>query len=183
MPPISYRILHLFVHVLISASISPSTSAPSKIVKEFLSKNSNDVNDLEKYFMDHIQNDWNVLKKILNISDENLSILIYSILDQLIKSQQSMQPAQPSSSTLLSYFSARSPIKLTDSLMRINWELEFTQNYVSPLIKNVNETIANFRANLDQALKDAKIFGNLLEGEINQTLDMDSKYCENYLPR
>ncbi|CAG8488111.1 5420_t:CDS:10 [Diversispora eburnea] len=111
-----------------------------------------------KYFAEHIRNDWNVLKKILNISDENLAILIYSILDILIKNKQS---------------STQSTTKST----------QFTRDYVSPLIKNVNETITNFKNKLDQSLKDAKITGNILEGEINQTLAMDTKYCNEYLPR
>ena len=63
LPSTSYRILHLIVHTLIGAS------APHSLT--FLRKHSQDVTDAEKYCMEHIRGDWEVLKnQQLNCSDE-----------------------------------------------------------------------------------------------------------------
>jgi hypothetical protein len=60
--PTSYRILHLIIHALIGAS-EPQTAIA------FLQKNDQTATNSEKYCMDHIQNDWEVLKNLLNCSD------------------------------------------------------------------------------------------------------------------
>ncbi|CAG8754397.1 17589_t:CDS:2, partial [Acaulospora morrowiae] len=125
MAPISYRILHLFVHVLISGS-SPA------VTNNFLQKNNQVADNAEQYCMDHIQNDWNVLKEILNCNDENLALLLHSILSLMTQNP-------PPASAL------KTPAE------RKEWETNFTRNYVSPQTKNVTETIANFRTILDTA--------------------------------
>jgi len=63
LPPTSYRILHLIVHVLIGAS------APQPALT-FLRKNNSTATDAEKYCMFHIQNDWKILKNLLNCGYE-----------------------------------------------------------------------------------------------------------------
>ncbi|CAG8448567.1 1498_t:CDS:10 [Acaulospora colombiana] len=158
MSPASYRILHFFVHAIISVS-KPS------VLTNFLKKNNDNANNAEKYCMDHIKNDWEILKKILNASDENLASLIHSIVNLMIK------------------FPFNHPIVLNTSLAREDWEDHFTQIYVTPQIISVAETATNFRTRLDQALNDAQVIGNLIEGEINQTFPMDIQYCQEYLPR
>ncbi|RIB19825.1 hypothetical protein C2G38_2141452 [Gigaspora rosea] len=160
MLPDSYRILHLFVHTIILASV-PSTNATT-----FIKKNNNNVNDIEKYCMEHIRNDWNVLKQILDVSDENLALLIHSILTEMVNNP-------PSQHNKI----------LNTSISRDGWERMFSQAYVIPKIRNVTEETTNFRAKLDQATRDAQITSNILEGEINQTLPMGEEYCREYLPR
>ncbi|CAG8443124.1 10027_t:CDS:10 [Scutellospora calospora] len=160
MIPASYRILHLFVHVIIAAS------APSTIATAFVKKNNNNVNDIEKYCMEHIQNDWNVLKQLLDVSDENLALLIHLILTEMVNN-----PPTKHNKVLSSSFS------------RDGWEIMFSQTYIIPKIQSVTEATTNFRAQLDQAIRNAQVTSNILEGEINQTLPMDEGYCQEYLPR
>jgi hypothetical protein len=61
--PTAYRILHLIVHALIGAS-EPSTAFA------FLRRNNTTAADSEMYCMNHIRNDWEILKKLLYCSDE-----------------------------------------------------------------------------------------------------------------
>ncbi|PKK68756.1 hypothetical protein RhiirC2_867096 [Rhizophagus irregularis] len=63
LPSASYRILHLIVRALIGASASQPALA-------FLRKNNQTATDAERYCMDHIRNDWEILKNILNCLDE-----------------------------------------------------------------------------------------------------------------
>jgi hypothetical protein len=76
LPPASYRIIHLIVHALIGAS------APQQALT-FLRKNNQTATNAEKYCMDHIKNDWEVLKNILNCSDE-VNIFFFVLLIYLI---------------------------------------------------------------------------------------------------
>ncbi|CAG8439285.1 11270_t:CDS:10, partial [Acaulospora colombiana] len=160
MPPVSYRILHFIVHVLIASSL------PSNETKKFLGKSNEYDSEIEKYCVDHIKNDWEVLKKILNATDENLALLIISILNEM-----SEKP------------SAQFPKDLRTPEDRIKWETKFTEIYVNPRIHSIVETANIFRMRLDQAMKSANIIGNLIEGEINQSLAMDEDYCNEHLPR
>ncbi|CAG8534868.1 35142_t:CDS:10, partial [Gigaspora margarita] len=78
--PVSYRILHLFVHVIIGAW------AHTSIASSFLENNNQTNTDASTYCMGHITNDWNVLLRILNTSHENLALLLHSILDLMTNS-------------------------------------------------------------------------------------------------
>jgi hypothetical protein len=74
LPPTSYRILHLIIHALIGASAPRPSLA-------FLQKNNKVATNSEKYCMDHIKNDWNVLKNLLNCSDEvSLKKFFFSVV-------------------------------------------------------------------------------------------------------
>ncbi|UZO04044.1 uncharacterized protein OCT59_024443 [Rhizophagus irregularis] len=155
-PPTTYRMLHLIIHALIGAS-SPQ---PALV---FLQKNNNIATDSEKYCMDHIRNDWEVLKKLLNCSDVNLALIFHSLISLMMEN-----PPLPNQQT-------------NTSAERMNWETVFHNNYVTPQTKNVNETAANYRMKLNEALtKNKKI--NLIECEINQTLVMDEQYRSEKLP-
>ncbi|CAB4437406.1 unnamed protein product [Rhizophagus irregularis] len=118
-PPITYRMLHLIIHALIGAS-SPQ---PALV---FLQKNNNIATDSEKYCMDHIRNDWEVLKKLLNCSDVNLALIFHSLISLMMEN-----PPLPNQQT-------------NTSAERMNWETVFHNNYVTPQTKNVNETAANY---------------------------------------
>jgi hypothetical protein len=158
LPPTSYRVLHLFVHSIIGAW------APTGSATTFLQKNGNTASDSMAYCMGHIRNDWEILLKLLNCSEENLALLLHAILDRMF--------LNPPRDTML-----KTPQE------REEWEAKFAQNYVSPLIKNVTNTAAEFRAKLDAALAKTQGNSNIIEGEVNQTLPMDKKYRNEYLPR
>ncbi|CAG8492119.1 7030_t:CDS:2 [Dentiscutata erythropus] len=74
------------------------------------------------------------------------------------------------------------PSNLTKSADRQNWETNFARNYVTPLINNVTETTRKFSTLLSNAMKVAEVSSNILETEVNQTLDMSSQHCKEYLP-
>ncbi|CAH1767289.1 15726_t:CDS:2, partial [Entrophospora sp. SA101] len=152
MPPNAYRILHLIVHALIGSS---------NHAKNFLKINGN----AEEYCLKHIQNDWNALKRIFNCNDENLALLLHSILTEMSKK-----------------LFTGSPSIITDPAQRDAWELRFVNEYVEPQTKSFNESITNFRRKLDAELKKANGNTNIIESEINQTIDMDDNYKVEYLP-
>lgn len=152
MTPASYRILHMFVHILIGAS------ELSTDVINFLQKNSQVAIDPKEYCFKHIQNDWKVLGKILNCSEENLSLLLHFILSNMTQNQQS---------------DLRTPDQ------REEWETQFTRIYVTPHITNVIKTAADFRKKLDSASAAVKRNNvSAIESEIIQP-DHD----ESRLPR
>ncbi|UZO21060.1 uncharacterized protein OCT59_013464 [Rhizophagus irregularis] len=154
MTPMSYRILHLIVHALMGAS-GPQTALA------FLQKNNQIATDSEKYCMDHIRNDWEMLKKLLNCSDANLALMFHSLISSMMEKPLSNQ-------------------QVTTSVEREKWETEFN-NYITPQIKNINETVTNYRMKLSEVLnKNQK--SNLIESEINQTLVMDQRYRSENLP-
>ncbi|PKY44032.1 hypothetical protein RhiirA4_541542 [Rhizophagus irregularis] len=124
--PTSYRMLHLIIHVLIGAS------APQPALA-FLQKNNKVALDSEKYCMDHIQNDWDVLKKLLNCSDANLALAFHSLISLMMEKPLPNQ-------------------QINTSAERTNWETMFHNNYIAPLTKNINETATNYRMKLDEAL-------------------------------
>ncbi|PKC14796.1 hypothetical protein RhiirA5_495093 [Rhizophagus irregularis] len=150
--PISYRILHLIIHALIGAS-SPQPALA------FLQKNNVVATDAEKYCMDHIRNDWSVLKDLLNCSDENLALIFHSLISLMME-----KPPLPNQ-------------QIKTSAERENWETEFSRNYILPQIKNITKTVVNYRMKLSEVLKI-----NLIESEINQTSVMDKQYRSENLP-
>ncbi|CAG8573444.1 16784_t:CDS:2, partial [Dentiscutata heterogama] len=121
--PASYRILHLFLHIIIGVQAHLPT------IVTFI--NNQDI-DIAQYCKKHIENDWKALKNIFNCEDETLSLVIHAILsDMLQESQQNVEiftlPAQ-----------------------REVWETHFNQRYVLPRIKNFIGTANNFRIELDK---------------------------------
>ncbi|CAJ0628335.1 12323_t:CDS:10 [Entrophospora sp. SA101] len=153
MQPNAYRILHLMVHALIGSSNN---------AKNFLKKITNNV---EEYCFRHIENDWNVLKKIFNCNDENLALLLHLILTELTKKI-------PDGASLI-----KTPAQ------RDEWEMQFSKNYVEPSTKIFNKSIANFYRELNEASKKANGNDSLIESEINQTIEMDKNYMMKHLPR
>ncbi|CAG8477178.1 1481_t:CDS:10, partial [Racocetra fulgida] len=157
MSPTSYRILHLFVHVIIGAW------AHAPLAKDFLQKNNKIATDSGKYCMDHIKNDWMVLRRILNTSDENLALVLHSILDSMVQKPCKM-------------------VSLKTSAERDEWETEFKDKYVTPQVINITETAVNFQNKLAEADKSQDNV-NIIEAEINQTLAMDNNYQLEHLPK
>ncbi|CAG8490949.1 4682_t:CDS:10 [Ambispora gerdemannii] len=111
MIPASYRILHLFIHVIFGISIPPP------IAKTFFV----DVPDPVQYCLDHIKNDWEILKRIFNCSDEILALLLHAILFKMLKEPK------------------LDPVKLNTADERVQWERFFTNELVVPL--EISETI------------------------------------------
>ncbi|CAG8814456.1 22693_t:CDS:2, partial [Racocetra persica] len=74
MTPQAYRILHLFVHALLGASV------PSSIASEFFAKNGNNAGDTMEHCLRNIRNDWRVLKEIFNCNNEQLALILHSII-------------------------------------------------------------------------------------------------------
>ncbi|CAG8503791.1 15158_t:CDS:10 [Dentiscutata erythropus] len=132
MPPSSYRILHLIVHTLIGSS------AHSQATLNFLHRHNQIANNTEQYCLAHINADWTVLKQILDCSDESLALLFHSLLTTMTE-------------TLLPASMLRTPAERED------WEMHFTRNYVSPLIRSVIEKATNFRAALAAAAEDQEM--------------------------
>ncbi|CAI2170802.1 7188_t:CDS:10 [Funneliformis geosporum] len=130
--PTSYRILHLFVHSIIGAW------APSDIVTKF---SQNISNGSVEYCMEHIRNDWSILLNRLNCSEEDLALLLHAILDRMFL-------IPPNHHTTLK-----------EPQEREEWETNFSQDYVVPLIKNIRNTITEFRVKL----ANTKISDELLE--------------------
>ncbi|CAB5391981.1 unnamed protein product [Rhizophagus irregularis] len=156
--PVAYRILHLIVHAIIgSQAASPDSIA-------LIQQHSKDYTNVEDYCMEHIKNDWNALKQILNCSDENLALTFHSLILTLDKNLPSCN------STLYSSYS------------RNQWETAFSQTTVLELTRNVNESAAKFRAQIEQNMKKVDVKNSLLEELINQTNLMDERYTRENLP-
>ncbi|KAG9292714.1 hypothetical protein G9A89_008302 [Geosiphon pyriformis] len=155
MTPASYRILHLFVHAIIGIS------TPSPTVDAFLQN----VPDPAAYCLDHITKDWDVLKNIFDCQDEHLALVIHAILSEMIKGYET------------------NPIAVNTAAEREEWERDFTERYVRPFVKNLNATVIDFRTKLETAATAAKKGNGVFETEIDETIKMDEKYCQNHLPR
>jgi hypothetical protein len=158
MPPVAYRILHLIVHTIIGSQ------TPSQAVTDFIHQNNKNYTNVEDYCMEHITNDWEVLKRILNCSDENLALTFHSIIMTLTNNP----PAYNS--------------KLDTPNDRDQWEIIFTQTCVLPFTRNINESSAQFRAQIEQNMKKDDVKKSLLEEQINQTNLMDERYYNESLP-
>ncbi|PKY30496.1 hypothetical protein RhiirB3_447614, partial [Rhizophagus irregularis] len=152
--PVAYRILHLIVHALIGASEPPTALA-------FLRKNNQTATDSETYCMNHIRNDWQILKQLLNCSDDKLALMFHSLISLMME--------RPPTANQTSYPE------------RMNWETSFRDNYVTPLTTNITATATNYRMKLNEALTKNKK-NNIIECEINQTLVMDKQYRSENLP-
>ncbi|CAG8523583.1 1810_t:CDS:10, partial [Dentiscutata erythropus] len=121
--PASYRILHLFLHIIIGIKAHlPTTTA-------FI--NNKNI-DITQYCKQHIENDWKALKSIFNCEDENLSLVIHAILSDM--SQEFQQNVE----------------KFTSPAQRKDWEEGFSQKYIIPKIENFIGTANNFRIALDK---------------------------------
>ncbi|GBC08609.1 hypothetical protein RclHR1_08250006 [Rhizophagus clarus] len=158
MPPVAYRILHLIVHTIIGSQ------AGSQAVTTFIHQHNKNYTNVENYCMEHIGNDWEVLKRILNCSDENLALTFHSIIMTLTNNP----PVYNS--------------KLNTPNDRDQWETTFTQTCVLPYTRNINESSAQFRTQIEQNMKKDDVKKSLLEEQINQTNLMDERYYNENLP-
>ncbi|CAG8590221.1 16749_t:CDS:2, partial [Racocetra fulgida] len=121
--PASYRILRLFLHIIIGVQANLPTTV------NFI--NNQDC-DIVQYCKKHIENDWEALKNIFNCDDETLALGIHSILSDMVQESQ------------------RNVEKFTSPAQREAWEEYFNQQYVLPRIKNFIGTANNFRIALDK---------------------------------
>ncbi|KAF0538645.1 e3 ubiquitin-protein ligase [Gigaspora margarita] len=121
--PAAYRILHLFLHIIIGSQAHMTNTA------DFI--NDQHINVVQ-YCKKHIENDWKALKSIFNCKDETLALVIHSIL-----SEMSQGPLQN-----VGIF--------TSPTQREAWEKSFSQKYILPRIKNFIGTANDFRIVLDK---------------------------------
>ncbi|KAF0542090.1 e3 ubiquitin-protein ligase [Gigaspora margarita] len=119
MTPQAYRILHLFVHTLIGASV------PSSIATNFFAKNGNSAGDTMKHCLDNIRNDWKILKEFFDCdNDENLALILHSIISSIINE------------------SASNEWRLDTPEKREEWEDKFSKDHY---ISNVTVTAQTIR--------------------------------------
>ncbi|CAG8442776.1 5133_t:CDS:2, partial [Scutellospora calospora] len=151
--PVSYRILHFFVHVLIAA-------ASNEDHQDFFNNQQNNeaIQEPLVYCQSHIENDWQILTRLFDCNDETLALVLHSILHSISESSNEVK------------------IKLDTVEKRRAWENEFAQRYINPKVANARHTATDFQ----KSIKDSK---RTLESEINKTLDIDEKYQEDFHPR
>ncbi|CAJ0901056.1 6354_t:CDS:10 [Entrophospora sp. SA101] len=157
--PSSYRILHFMVNVVIGAHL-PSTTAINFI------KRHGDIQDPIVYLLQHMENDWNVLIRMLDLSDEELALLFHAILNSI-----SEKP----------YELSRGPIE--NPRQREDWETSFAKKYIIPFTKNAMESTTQFRFLLDESMNKGSFESKIVE-EVDQTSSsMDKKYHKSHLPK
>ncbi|RIB19127.1 hypothetical protein C2G38_2182721 [Gigaspora rosea] len=166
----------------------------------FNQKNNNQMNtDVSTYCMGHITNDRNVLLRILNTSYKNLALLLHSILDLLKKAADREEWELYFSENYISLLvklvttmadnfqnqinTAANNSKNSKAADRKEWELYFSENYISLLVKLITTTANNFQNQIDTAANNSKDSVNRIEGEINQTLNMDKQHNLEHLPK
>ncbi|KAF0485179.1 e3 ubiquitin-protein ligase [Gigaspora margarita] len=163
MTPASYRIIHLFVHAIIG--IQAPSDVVSKFIKHNIKGNNTNLNgaeDMAPFCAMHINNDWDALKNILACGDEQLALVLHAIL-----SEMTQQPLQQ-------------PARLTTSIERETWEVQFSQKYILPLTKNVMGTATDFSMLLETNITNAQ---QKAKAEVNEIMKLNDQYRENYLPR
>ncbi|CAG8746600.1 17458_t:CDS:1, partial [Dentiscutata heterogama] len=106
----------------------------------------------------HIENDWLKLTLLFDCDDETLAIILHSILRSMSESQIEIAA------------------RLDTVEKRQAWENEFTQLYIKPKVTNALRTANDFK----KLVKDAQ---RTLENEVNETLDVDEDYQNNFYPR
>ncbi|KAF0536665.1 e3 ubiquitin-protein ligase [Gigaspora margarita] len=151
MTPQAYRILHLFVHTLLGASV------PSSIATNFFAKNGNSAGNTMKHCLDNIRNDWKILKEIFDCNDENLALILHSIIASMIKE------------------SVSNKWRLDTPKKREEWEDKFSKDhYISNVI--VKAQIIRNKISKDRV--------SLTEEEIDDMISKkDSKYYREKLLR
>ncbi|CAG8513369.1 24275_t:CDS:10, partial [Racocetra persica] len=153
MTPQSYRILHLFVHALLGASV------PSSVTSEFFAKNGNNAGDAMEHCIQTIRNDWNVLKEIFDCDNEQLALILHSIIFSMIEKSSSDE------------------WRLDTSEKRENWEHKFSMD-LNFSVTNVMVMAKDIR----NKLSENRI--SLTEEEIDDMLSAkDEKYHNENLPR
>ncbi|CAG8452161.1 3664_t:CDS:10, partial [Acaulospora colombiana] len=153
MTPVSYRILHLFVHVLIAAN-------SQKDCWDFFNNQQDQViirNPLD-YCKEHIDNDWSILARLLGCNDETLALVFHSILSSMAEGQ------------------IITIARLDTVEKRRHWEYEFTQRYVTPKVSNAHGTAAEFKGRV-------KNVDHTLESEIDETIEVTEEYRLKFHPR
>ncbi|POG75640.1 hypothetical protein GLOIN_2v1475340 [Rhizophagus irregularis DAOM 181602=DAOM 197198] len=138
--------------------------APSQAVTALIQQHNKNYTNAVDYCMEHIKNDWEVLNRILNCSDEILALTFHSIIMALTNNPPTYNS------------------KLDTPYDRDQWEINFTHIYVLPFTRNINESSAQFRAQIEQNMKKDDVKKSLLDEQINQTNSMDEKYCNEILP-
>ncbi|RUS21593.1 hypothetical protein BC937DRAFT_92153, partial [Endogone sp. FLAS-F59071] len=135
--PTAYRVLHLLIHAIFAFS-------PSAIAAAIPDQNP------QQYCLDHIRNDWDVLKEILVCDDDMVHLMLHAILLRMQRYQSEHTAA------------------LSTVTERETWETQFMNNCVAPVVSNLRESIADYRLKLARVQQD----GYRLENELMETLDL-----------
>ncbi|CAG8444408.1 26262_t:CDS:10 [Dentiscutata erythropus] len=121
--PVSYCILHLFVHVLIAAaSNTDQWDFFNNPQQNNENQNHEMIDDPLDYCQQHIENDWLKLTLLFDCDDEALALILHSIL-------RSMSESQIETTAILNTVEKRQA-----------WENEFTQLYIKPKVTNALRT-------------------------------------------
>lgn len=115
--PTAYRILHLIEHAIFVVATSAIPNDRNRV----------------QYCLEHIETDWVVLRGLLNVDDETLSLLLHALLTEMEQS------------------ASQNVSRLSTSAMRQQWEQYFMSTFVNPLIANIHQTITNYRNRLAMA--------------------------------
>ncbi|CAG8617445.1 7384_t:CDS:2, partial [Racocetra persica] len=153
--PVFYRILHLFVHILIAAA---SDADRHDFFNNPQQQNNEIIQEPLVYCQSHIENDWQILTRLFDCDDETLAFVLHSILHSISENPN------------------EEIIRLDTVEKRRAWENEFAQRYINPKVVNARRTATDFQ----KMIKDSQ---RTLESEINETLDIDERYQLDFRPR
>ncbi|CAG8737457.1 15322_t:CDS:2, partial [Racocetra fulgida] len=153
--PVFYRILHLFVHILIA---SASDADRHDFFNNPQQQNNEIIQEPLVYCQSHIENDWQILTRLFDCDDETLAFVLHSILHSISENPN------------------EEIIRLDTIEKRRAWENEFAQRYINPKVVNARRTATDFQ----KMIKDSQ---RTLESEINETLDIDERYQLDFRPR
>ena len=167
LPPVAFRMLRLFIHsiLLLRSVYIPSPNAnqsnsDSKLME--LMKHSEIKSNVNEYLYKQVVNDWELLVKFINITEEDINIMVHHVI-HAIDSKGSRIKNQ----TLLS----------NDG--RKEWEGEFTQQVITSLLleNNIQRTLRRYYSSFEH---DTTLVSELRESIDIGKLNQDKK--EELLP-
>ncbi|RUS21204.1 hypothetical protein BC937DRAFT_93350 [Endogone sp. FLAS-F59071] len=106
--------------------------------------------DPVQYCLEHIANDWDRLRQILLCDDETIHVLLHAILTRMERDH------------------TRKVAPLSTSKMVEDWETEFMNICVTPIVNDMHQALADYRREVGGIGRDQ----HLLEHELKETLDL-----------
>ena len=87
---ISNRIIRLFMHIILSSNYLKSidTNQLDQLVLKFMNKTyyqTNNTSSLCHYFLNHLKQDWKILKSLISLNDDDLSLILHNFIELHIK--------------------------------------------------------------------------------------------------
>ncbi|RUS34694.1 hypothetical protein BC938DRAFT_479135 [Jimgerdemannia flammicorona] len=134
----AFRMLHLFVHAIFAFQ-------PAAIAYAVTDR------DPVLYCLEHVENDWDMLRQILLCNDETMHLLLHAVLTRMERDHDHIVAP------------------LSTSKMVEDWETEFMNAHVTPMVADMHQTLAIYRREIGGVGRDQ----HLLEHEIKETLDLN----------